>query len=327
MINIIAKDIYKIGNLNEGVSLQESIDSIAYVATVKLLETDELKNIGLVKGNVIEVWDTAFNSSNDVRAFKGIVWEREKTRKDRTLELTCKEKTVYLENSEDEYQHPEGQTATQRITRYANDWNIPIGTFADTGVGLAKNIYRGGDKILDMIFKDLKETAQKGGKLYKVRMSDKLDLVEIGTNSTVWKLGSIIEDVDEHSSLEGAVTQVKVLGSQSSDSLSPVIGTYEKETKGYGTLRKIVQDDKVTNADEAKKKADSLFSTGEDYFTLNCDADINTIRAGDKVNFDDTDLYVASVTHTLGSVGKMDLTVGTMDYIRRKFYAGDGESS
>lgn len=327
MINIIAKDIYKIGNLNEGVSLQESIDSIAYVATVKLLETDELKNIGFVKGNAIEVWDTAFNSSNDVRVFKGIVWEREKTRKDRTLELTCKERTVYMEQSEDEYLLTEGETASQRIKKYANDWNIPIGNFADTGTGLAKNVYRG-DTILDMIFKDLKETAQKGGKLYKVRMSDKLDLVEIGTNSTVWKLGSIIEDVDEHSSLEGAVTQVKVLGSQSSDdSLSPVIGTYEKETKGYGTLRKIVQDDKVTNADEAKKKADSLFSTGEDYFTLNCDADINTIRAGDKVNFDDTDLYVASVTHTLGSVGKMDLTVGTMDYIRRKFYAGDGESS
>jgi hypothetical protein len=328
MVSIIAKDNYKIGNLNEGVSLQESIDSIAYTATVKLLENEQLQSIQLVKGNAIEIWDTAFNSSNDVRVFKGIVWERDKTRKDKTLNLTCKERTVYLEQSEDEYLVNEGETATQRITRYANDWNIPIGTFADTGVGLAKNIYRGGDKILDMIFKDLKETAQKGGKLYKVRMSeDKLDLFEIGTNSTVWKLESMATDIEEFSSLEGAVTQVKVLGTQSDESLSPVIGIYEKETSGYGTLRKILQDDTVTNADEAKKKADSMFSTGEDYINITCAVDINTIRAGDKVSLDDVDLYVASVTHNLGSIGTMDLTIGTMDYIRRKFYAGDGESS
>lgn len=326
MINIIAKDNYNIGNLNQGVTLQESIDSVAYVATVKLLETEQLQSIQFVKGNAIEIWDTAFNSSDNVRTFKGVVWERERNRKEQSLELTCKERTVYIEQSEDEYLLVEGQTATQRITKYANDWNIPIGSFADTGVGLAKNIYRG-NTILDMIFKDLKETSEKGGKLYKVRMSDKLDLIEIGTNPTVWKLESIAEEIEEYSSLEGAVTQVKVLGTQSDESLSPVIGIYEKETTGYGTLRKILQDDKVTNADEAKKKADSIFSTGEDYINVNCGIDINTIRAGDKVSLDGVDLYVASVTHNLGSTGKMDLTIGTMDYIRRKFYAGDGGSS
>ncbi|BAH07929.1 XkdQ/YqbQ family protein [Clostridium kluyveri] len=328
MISIIAKDNYKIGNLNEGITLQESIDSIAYVATVKLLETEQLQSIQFVKGNGIEIWDTPFNGTSDVKVFKGVVWERERNRKEHYLNLECKERTVYLENSEDEYLHPEGQTATQRITKYANDWNIPIGNFADTGIGLAKNIYRGGDTILDMIFKDLKETAQKGGKLYKVRMQeDKLDLVEIGTNTTVWKLESIAEEIEEYSSLEGAVTQVKVLGTQSDESLSPVIGIYEKETRGYGTLRKIVQDDKVTNADAAKKKADSIFSTGEDYINISCGVDINTIRAGDKVSLDGVELYVASVTHTLGSSGKMELTVGTMDYIRRKFYAGDTGTS
>lgn len=328
MVSIIAKDNYKISNLNEGVTLQESIDSIAYVATVKLFETEELQSIQFVKGNAIEIWDTSFNSTNDVRVFKGIVWERERNRKEHYLSLDCKERTVYLENSEDEYLHAEGQTATQRITRYANDWNIPIGTFADTSVGLAKNIYRGGDKILDMIFKDLKETAQKGGKLYKVRMGeDKLDLVEIGVNSTVWKLESLAEEIEEYSSLESAITQVKVLGTQSDESLSPVIGIYEKETTGYGTLRKIVQDDKVTNADEAKKMADSIFSTGEDYINISCAIDINTIRAGDKVSLDGVDLYVASITHTLGSSGKMELTIGSMDYIRGKFYAGDAGTS
>lgn len=326
MIDIIAKDTYKVGNLNEGVSLSESIDSIAYTAQIKLLETDELKNIQVVKGNAIEIWDTAFNSNNNTRVFKGIVWEKQRSRKNHTIDLNCKERTIYMEKSEDEYLFPEGQTATQRFMKYAADWNIPTGSIANTSIGLSKNIYRS-NTILDMILKDLKETAEKGGKLYKVRMSDKLELVEIGSNTSVWRFEAISEDIDEHSSLEGAVTQVKVLGTQSDDKLSPIIGIYEKEIKGYGTLRKIVQDDKIKNVSAAEKKADSIFSTGEDYININSAVDINTIRAGDKVSLDGSFFYVANVTHNLGSTGKMDLTIGTMDYIRRKFYAGDGGTS
>lgn len=326
MASLIVKNKYKVEELNLGISLQESIDSIAYMATIKLLENKELEDIQIVKGDAIEVWETPFNGDADIMIFKGIVWEKDRSRKDKTLELTCKERTVYLENSADEYLLIEGQTATQRITKYANDWNITIGTFADTSVGLSKNTYRN-ETILDMIFKDLKETVEKGGNLYKVRMSDKLDLVEIGTNTIVWKLESIATEIEELSSLEGAVTQVKVLGTQQDDQLSPIIGTYEKETSSYGTLRKILQDDKVTTADQASKKADTIFSTGEDYININCAIDINTIRAGDKVSLDGVELYVASVTHNIGTPGSMDLTIGTMDYIRRKFYAGDGETN
>lgn len=324
MINIIIKSKYKIGNLNESVSLSESIDSIAYTAHIKLCETDQLKkDVQPTKNSAIEIWDNAFSSNKNTRIFKGIVWEKEKNRKDHTVELDCKERTVYMENSEDEYLLPAGQTATQRIVRYAHDWGIPVSNFPNTGIKLSKNIYRS-DTILSMMLNDLKETAQKGGNLYKVRMGDRLELFQIGSNSMVWELNSISDDIDEYNSLDGIITQVKVLGTQNDNKLSPVIGIYSTQTEKYGTFRKIVQDDSIKSTSAAKQKADALFNSGEDYINVSCATDINTIRAGDKVSLDGASYYVASVTHTLGSTGRMDLTIGTMDYIRRKFYAGDG---
>lgn len=321
MATIIVKDNYIVDNLNEGITLSESIDGVAYKATVKLVETEQLKSIQLVKGNGIEIWDTDFQTKKSIRIFKGIVWEVTRSRKSKRLVLSCRERTIYIEESEDEYLLPEGQTATQRATQFCNDWRIPIGNFANTNIALSKAIRRN-DTIFGMMIKDLKETSQKGGSLYKYRMIDKLDLVEIGSNQDVWKLESIAESIEDKSSLEGVVTQVKVLGKQEDDKKTPVIGLYQKNVVGYGTIQKILQDEKIKSVEEAKNRAESLFSTGEESINVS-GIDINTIRAGDKVSLDGVFLYVTDITHNLGSTGKMDLNLGDLDYIRRKFYSGD----
>lgn len=323
MITIILNDKYKIQELNEGITLNEAIDGIAYTANINLVETPKLAEIRVRKGMPMEIWDTNFETKQPIRLFKGIVWDFNKSGNiAKHISTVCKERTIYLEQSEDEYLFPDGLTATKRIQKYCNDWGIPCAWLVNTNIKLSKTTYK--STIFDMIKKDLKETAQKGGDLYNIRMLDKLNILKLGSNKTVWKLETIAEDIQEHSSLEGAITKVKVLGQEKEGSKTPVIGTYIDSTNryNYGTLQKIVQDEKVKNGAEAKKRADLLFNTGKDTFTVS-GIDINTIRTGDKVSLNGNILYVIDVTHELGYPGKMNLNLGTLEYIRKEFYSDD----
>lgn len=324
-MELVLKNKYKIQNLNEGISLKESIDGIAYTMDVNLVETQELKDIGIAKGDSIHLYDYEFSThvigqQSYTKVFDGIIWDINKSRKTKKITITGKERTFRIEESEDEYIFPEGETALQHAVKLCNDWGIPLGLMKDPGIGLAKAVHRK-ETIFGIMLKDLKETAQKGGSLYKYRMEDKLNLFELRTNHTIWKMESIADDIQEKSSLQGAITQVKVLGKNEKDEdKAPVIGTYSKDTDKYGTIQKILQDDKVTNNDEAKKKADTMFSSGEDNIKINCVKDINTIRAGDKISLDGVYYYVTDITHNLGSVGKMDMTVMSWEGVKKKFY-------
>lgn len=333
-MDLVLKNKYKIEILSEAITLKEAIDSIAYTLNISLVETEELKNIGIVKGDSIELYDYAYDNGNYSKIFCGVIWDKDKDKKNKKITLTGKERTRVIEESEDQYLWSEGQTATQRGTIICSDWGIPIGNFLNTEIGLSKDKRK--ESLYGMMKKDLKETAQKGGRLYKFRMDTSLDLVELGTNSTVYKLDNIIDDFKEKDSLEGAVTQVKVLGKEdtktkesSSDGtssekelvLAPVLGTFNKNTEIYGTLQKIVDDDKVDDYAKAESKANCLFSSGEASKTLTCCKDINTLRTGDVVNVYDETLCVTELTHNLGSGGKMSLTVMKMEDVRRKFYS------
>jgi len=48
--------------------------------------------------------------------------------------------------------------------------------------------------------------------------------------------------------------------------------------------------------------------------------DINTIRAGDIIRLNNMELYVCSVRHELGDTGRMTITAGSKDYVKRSFY-------
>ena len=321
MATIILRNKYRIDILSEGIQLSEAIDGIAYTANIDLIETEELRKLGIAKGHSIEIYDIDFETIKNRQVFKGVIWEVNRSRKSKKITIACKERTIYIEESEDEYIFPSGMTATQRIQKYCRDWGIPTSSLVNTKIKLAKAVYRS-DSILGIMLKDLKETAQKGGNLYKLRMLDKLNIFQVGSNKSVWRLETIAEEISDKSSLDGMVTQVKVLGKQEEDKKSPVIGVYKKDTAKYGTIQKLIQDEKIKNGAEAKKRANVLFNTGEETVRVS-GVDINSIRAGDKVSVNGKILYVIDVTHNLGSNGKMDLSLSGLDYIRRKFYSGE----
>jgi hypothetical protein len=337
-VDLILKNKYKIQILSESITLKEAIDGIAYTLSISLIETNELKNIGIAKGDSIELFDKAYDNRQYIQIFSGVIWDISKNKKSKKITITGKERTVVVEESEDEYLWSDGQTASQRTKIICNDWGIPIGNIIETGTGLAKDKRK--ESLYGMIKKDLKETAQKGGNLYKLRMNTSLDIIKLGSNETIYKLDNIIEELEEKDSLDGAVTQVKVLGkedtkkkgrksksdsSSSSDEkelvLSPIIGIFKKDTETYGALQKIIDDDKVDDYAKAQAKANCLFSSGETSKSLKCCKDINILRAGDNVSVYGETFIITEITHNLGSGEKMNLTVMKIEDVRRKFYS------
>ena len=320
---LILKNKYKITLTTESATLKESINTIAYTLEIGLIKTPELVKIGITKYDAIKLYH--YIGGTLTKVFDGYAYDINGSDKERTIKITCREKTINMEESEDEYVFGEGTTATQRIKQYCKDWGISLNlNILDTKIGLAK--CRNKNTIFTMMWNDLKETAQKGGKLYKYRMEDRLDLYELGTNSTVYKLDSIREESSRKASLSGAVTQVKVLGKNNKDNVkSPIVGTFKSGyVNALGTFQKILeQDDKINTYAAAKEKALTMFYCGDEIWQFQCCKDIPQIRSGDKVQLGNKFYYVCDITHDIGNNSMTITAMEKLEYIRGKYYAGN----
>lgn len=319
---VVLANQYYLRELLESITLEDSLDEIAYRATVKMVITSDFP--GIAPGQEARVSGVPFGGNSMIYLLHpGVVWEcASETRGQKHLTATVYDKTIYIAKSEDEYLFPAGQTATQRMQQYVSDWGIPLGQVPDTGITLAKAVYRA-QPIYSMIQADLKETVAKGGDMYRPRMTpDGLELYKLGSNETVWVLETDqnIEEIGQRRTLEGTVTQVKVLGNAPEDQRSPVLALVKGETEQYGTLQKVISDSKLTDAGAARSAGESLLSGVQETFTVT-GIDINTIRAGDKVQLNGMELLVTSARHELGSPGHMTLELASEEYVRRRYYA------
>lgn len=325
--------------LIERLTLEERLDEIS-CRTMMDLAAPNVNGTGMptiAPGHTMEIIGAAFGETSISHVFNaGPVWDVNKDDQRRQrYSVTVYDKTIYLAKSEDEYLFAEGTTATQRIKQIAGDWNIPVYQLAETGQPLAKALYRS-KNMWSIIQEALRETAEKSGKMYRLRMmpgkisslsnyqfaAGGLELVEIGSNSTVWMLESQVnmEKLSHHQTLDGAVTKVKILGNASKESRSPVLGVVTGETQ-YGTLQKVHTEHKATNVAAAMKIANNLLTGVQE--TINATGiDINTIRAGDRVAVEGyPDLLAVSVKHECGSPGSMMLQLAPQKYVRSKYYA------
>lgn len=324
-MELYLRNDYKIELLSESVTAKESLDSIAYTLTVELAYTDELKALGISKGDSIMLYDTAYSLYGYFMIFNGTIWELVKDEKNKKITITGKERTVHIEESEDEYLWSEGQTAGDRIAIIANDWQVPIGQIDDTKIGLAKGKRK--ESLYGMMKKDLKETAQKGGSLFRIRMDEKLDVLELGTNIETYELSGIIDSLEYKESMDGIVTQVKVLGkSNSDDKLSAITGIFSQDTETYGCIQKIAQDDNIKSYSDAQNKSSTMFSTGEDSILVNCVKDINYLRAGNQISLYSTTFIISEMNHKFGNCntedpGSMSLVLMSWEGVKKKYYA------
>lgn len=320
---VVLQDKYYLRELIESISLADSLDQISYNATIQLKVPE--KGISLAPGQVIRISGVPFTGGdNKVYLLNpGVIWECNSSNSStKHIQLTVYDRTIYLAKSEDEYLFPAGGTATQRLKRYAKDWGIQLANIPDTKQKLSKAIYRT-QPLYKMITADLQETVKAGGEMYIPRMTPTgLELFKIGSNSTVWKLDAI-EEVNQNRTLEGAITQVKVIGSREnagSDAPSPVLAVVSSDLiPKLGTLQRMVQDEDVTTTAAAKKLGNEMLTGIQETFSVS-GLDINTLRAGDKVELGDMELIVMSASHQLGDPGHMSLELGSMELVKRRYF-------
>ncbi|WP_322902954.1 XkdQ/YqbQ family protein [Paenibacillus sp. SGZ-1009] len=321
---VIVRNRYDLTALVETISLRDSLDQIAYQASIRLAVRSDSGLPRLAPGMDIRISGIPFGDKQfHPLLHPGVIWEIESANSgSKRLNLTVYDRMIYLEKSEDEYLLPKDQTASQRLKTYAKDWNITLGTIPDTKTKLGKAVYRS-QTIFAMLFADLKETAKSGGPMFHPRMTSRgLELFELGSNREVQQLERLI-DLTQLRTLEGAVTKVKVLAANEATTgkevPSKVLAVEQKDAATFGTLQKLVNDDQIKTADAAKKVAKQMLTGVQQTFNVTA-PDINTIRAGDAVLLSGMNLLVITVSHDLGNPGTMTLELATRDYVRRRYY-------
>nr|BDD45988.1 hypothetical protein 5 [bacterium]BDD46360.1 hypothetical protein 6 [Pelagibacterales bacterium] len=308
---------YYLRDIIRSITLEESLYEIAYRATIPITVTPDFPEI--FNGQPIKISGLSPNETHMIDLLDGFVWDIKSTDSgQKYLTAIVYDRSIYMARSEDEYLFPSGHTASQRLKKYAADWGIPINTIPDTNIPLSKAVYRA-QPLFNMIMADLRETAEKGGELYTPRMTgNRLNLYRLGSNKEVWELESV-KKITQRRTLEGSVTQVKVLGKALDDKRSPVLTIEKDQTEELGTIQKVIQHPKIDNLSLAKTAAKQKLSGVQETFTVS-GIDINTIRAGDKVILNNIELLVVSVRHKLGIPGEISLELAYEDYIRRNYY-------
>lgn len=326
---VVLDNKHYLRELIESISLKDSLEQIAYEATIQLKVPTE--GIQIMPGKPIRVSGVPYDGSNMVYLLHpGVVWDlSSNTKGSKHITIVAYDPTIYLTKSEDEYFFKAGSTASQRLKKYATDWKIKLGNIPAIETKLSKATHRA-QPIYNMITQDLQETVKAGGEMYIPRMTPAgLELFKIGSNKTVWKLEAV-EDVTQVRTLEGAITRVKVIGNGSEngksgvDSPSPVLAIASSpEIPKLGTLQKIVQNEETKTTAAAKKLAQSMLTGVIETFTVRA-LDINTLRAGDLVHFNGLKLIVTSITHELGDPGHMSLELASKDFVKRRYFLNHG---
>lgn len=304
-----------ISELVKSVTLEESIETIAYTAKIELVVPDWMsEERGLEKGMTVEIL-----KEDGTIVFYGILWDKATDQvQGKKGTITVKERTVYMEQSEDQVLFKEGTTATERNRELAEKWTIPLGDWDDTEVALAKGkpevntIYR-------LMMQNIYETYEKGGRMYRMRMTEKgLELKALADNQEIYDITEELTHLQQTDSLEGAVTQVKVIGKKTDDKKSEVLAEHQKEVEKYGTIQKIITDDKVNEESTAEQEAQNTFGTGKGGLSAEV-IDIPELRAGHTVYIRGHEYYIAAITHTLGEPGTMKLTLETEAQIAQRY--------
>jgi hypothetical protein len=319
--DILIADKYYMGDVLEGViTIEDSIDEIASRASFSLEVTPDFPSIKNAMD--IKIIGIPYGESATSVIYQGIIWDiNSNDTGNKVLPIEVYERTKYLDESEEEYLFKAGMTASDRFKKYSKDWDIPIESVPDTSIKLSQKIYRP-QSIYRSMMADLKETALKGGKLFKPRMKGtKLDLIELGTNDPVWKL-ELLEYRGQKRSMTGMVTQVKILGAAKENKLSPVQAIKKTKTNEFGTIQKIISANDAEDLAEANRIAESMLTESFiETFTVQ-GLGINTIKSGDAVSIDGLsyDLIVMSVRNRLGKTDEMLLDLATYDHVRRVYY-------
>lgn len=307
-------------------SWEESLEESAVRLRCTFSAPNQAELAALLRGSQgLALTGLPFGKAEPIQLWQGIVWSvTEGIKRAPNLPLTAYDHLIYATKHQDDWLYEAGQTATAIIRHSAAKLGIPIGTLAETGVALKRQLQRGA--TLWKLWTDaLRETAKLGGGLYRLRMDGgKLHLVQLGANSTVWLLevGQNVMDGELPWSRDGVTTTVKVVGQADGDTTRPTLAIYEDKelTRQHGRIQRVLSDPDVETAGAAMELGRQAVRGPEETASLTA-PDINTLRAGDAVvlRMDGKDyrLIVDQVEHDgARGPGTMRLTLATEQQIR-----------
>lgn len=263
----------------------------------------------------------ANDGSQNKEVFRGWTWTKyyESENDSKELRIKCYDNLIYLQESEDSFYFTDGTQTSSVMSTICNEWGITL-NYRYESISHEKMALRG--TLSDMITSDILDKVKKrtGTKYVITSQQDVMTVAPVGSNTTVYSLTTKNNTTLTRSetTMDGMVTQVKILGNAEKDSEKlPVLATVKGNTSTYGTLQKLQDKDTDTNLADAQTEAQNTINEdGKPKKEYYVDAtDIPWIQKGDKVYVNAGNIYqktliVAGIDRDLSNKRKkMSLTM------------------
>lgn len=211
-------------------------------------------------GDTLDV--TVIEDDKPSKAMKAVVWEKNKSINEISLDITGYDKSIYLNKNETEAQVFNDMTADTAAKKIIGELGLSVGKLAPG----TKDTYNcRGMNAYDAIMHAYTKTSRKNGKKYKLvadgdkinvfEASEKVDVVLEELNEPV--VGKLL-DLSYKESLEDLVNEVKVIEDEQKDKKEEKKSS-DKSKQRYGAIQKIIKGKKADIAGVmkgAKKELD-----------------------------------------------------------------------
>lgn len=184
----------------------------------------------------VEEGDTVLFKWKKKELFRGIVWDRNIT-KGGTITLIAYDLLQYLLANKDIYVFSKKRT-TDIVTRICKDYQIPMGSIANTGVRMDE-LFTNETTLYDIILKAIVNTEIQSGQRFQLSsLKGKLILKEWKETTDQWVLetGVNITDYNLSTSLDDVATRVKLISGDDKKTVTAVVNDSSGQKK-YGVLQ------------------------------------------------------------------------------------------
>lgn len=264
-----------------------------------------------------------FESGNQELFFKGVIWEKKMDINSATVEFTCYDRAIYLNNNEPKTQVFTNKAPGDIAKSVIGDLGLKAGTFAK---GSKMNYNGRGQVAYDIIMGAYTKESQKSGKYFKLMAEgDKINVLETGQ----LKAKSPIKELKEPlpgkllsctytQSLDELVNEVKTVEDEKDDKKDQKKEN-AKSKKRFGQVQKVVKG-KPGNVE-------GLLKDGKIDIDVECLGDWSMVTgrtAKLESTFISGEFFIISDTHTLDDGShKVKLALSSQNEMDEK---GEGES-
>lgn len=256
------------------------------------LSLANVKTNGTWLSSILKNRDRVFIYANDGETYdevwRGFVWDfgYKSTLTSRTIVLKCYDNLIFMQESEESEFFSSGKSTKDVTSSICKKWGVSL-NYTYSSITHSKLALRG--KLSDIITADILDLVKDrtGSKYVIISEKDVMQVKPVGQNTKIHKIlaGQNAVITEAVCTMDGMITQVKILGKEDKNDRRPVEATISGKTSEYGTLQKIINRNENTSLADTKKEGQSIVDkNGKPKWEYRLEApDIPWIRKGDKV--------------------------------------------